>query len=91
MWHVLCVILILIIIYKSNVSCIVGALEGFNSQENEKKARRVWQNRDLFSDGSTYSNAKKHIKWLDPVIYDEVYKESTKGNLNETFLMNMIY
>ena len=77
-------------IYKSSMSSN-NAIEGFNSQENEKKARRIWQNRDLFSDGSTYSNAKKHIKWIDPVIYDEVYKESIKGKLNETFLMNMIY
>ena len=67
------------------------AIEGFNAQENEKKARIVWQNRELFSDGSTYSNTKEHIKWIDPVIFDEVYKKSTNGNLNETFLMNMIY
>ena len=94
MWYVLCVILILYWyteIYKSNVSCIDAAIEGFNSQENEKKARQVWQNRRLFRDGSTYSNAKEHIKWIDPVIFDEVYKKSTNGNLTESFLMNMIY
>ena len=63
-------------IYKSSMSSN-NAIEGFNSQENEKKAHQVWQNRELFSDGYTYSNAKEHIKWIGPVIFDEVYKKST--------------
>ncbi len=85
-----CVIILCILIY---ILYNQGSnnIEEFNNQKNKKKSQQLWKNRDLFKQGSTYSNAKNHIEWIDPVIYDDVNKESTKNNLTEAFLINMVY
>ena len=91
MTYLLCIIILCILIciqynYDSD------NIEGFNNNfENKIKAHQLWQYRHLFNKEYTYSSIKKHIEWIDPVIYDEIYKETSKNKLTESFLLKVIY
>ena len=88
---VICIIILCILIYNLYKQDFDN-IEGFTiTSENKIKAQQLWQNRHLFNKGFTYSSIKKHIEWVDPVIYDEIYQESKNNKLTESFLMNMNY
>lgn len=68
--------------------------ESFKANELTKKSKEVLEKKDLFKPGAKYGKIKKHIKWVDPVIYDDVYKLSLKEpltifNLEETLSNNI--
>jgi hypothetical protein len=82
------VILLLIIIINYNSK----NTEGFSSkQEIKKKAQELYSNKEMFKPGVKYSNIKKEMKWVDPIIYDDVYKLSLKENLSISNLENTLY
>jgi hypothetical protein len=71
------VILLLIITQTSNRN------EGFMSSHQIKmKTTDLYNNRDVFQPGVNYGKVKKRMSWIDPVIYDDVYKESLKNKLS---------
>lgn len=82
------VILILIaIIYYNQKNT-----EGFSSeQEIKKKARELYRNKEIFKPGVKYYTIKNEMKWIDPIIYDDVYKLSLKEKLSISNLENTLY
>jgi len=83
-------ILILLLIYVF----ICNNKESFKSSELIKKSKEVLKKKDLFKPGVGYGKIKKHIKWVDPVIYDDIYKLSLKEpltifNLEKTLSNNI--
>lgn len=66
--------------------------EGFSSkQEIENKAQELYSNKGMFKPGAKYSNIKREMKWIDPIIYDDIYKLSLKENLSISNLENTLY
>jgi hypothetical protein len=64
--------------------------EGFlSNQEIKMKANNLYKNRDIFQPGVKYGYVKERINWIDPVIYDDVYKESLKNELSISNLENI--
>jgi hypothetical protein len=55
--------------------------EGFTSMDLSQKSNEVLQKKYLFKPGTKYSNVKENIPWVDPVIYNDIYKLSLKENL----------
>lgn len=82
------VILILItIIYYNQKNT-----EGFSSeQEIKKKALELYRNKEIFKPGVKYYTIKNEMNWIDPIIYDDVYKLSLKENLSISNLENTLY
>jgi hypothetical protein len=55
--------------------------EGFTHMDLSQKSNEVLQKKYLFKPGTKYSNIKENIPWVDPVIYNDIYKLSLKEKL----------
>jgi hypothetical protein len=55
--------------------------EGFTPMDLSQKSNEVLQKKYLFKPGTKYSNIKENIPWVDPVIYNDIYKLSLKEKL----------
>ena len=74
---IILILLIFVFIHKSNKT------EGFYSeQEIKKKARELYENKELFLPTSKFRTAKNRIAWIDPVTFTDAYNLSLKNKLN---------
>jgi hypothetical protein len=65
--------------------------EGFQSDEIlNKKANILYKNKNLFTPQNTYSNIKKQITWIDPVIYNDVFSLSQKEKMSVSDIKNAL-
>jgi hypothetical protein len=65
--------------------------EGFQSDEIlNKKANILYKNKNLFTPQNTYSNIKKQITWIDPVIYNDVFSLSQKEKMSVRDIKNAL-
>jgi len=72
------IIILLLIITKTS-----KRNEGFMSKSEIKmKTADLYNNKDVFQPGVKYGQVKERMSWVDPVIYDDVYKESLKNELS---------
>jgi len=66
--------------------------EGFQSSEEVKrKSAILYKNKDIFKPGVSYTQIKQEISWIDPVVYDKVYKLSLKENLTNSNIEKTFY
>lgn len=66
--------------------------EGFSSkQEIKQKSKEIFANKNMFYPGAKYSKIKSNMPWIDPVIYDDVYKLALNKNLSISNLENTLY
>ena len=83
MMHTAVFILVILIGIK-----VVSDNSALNTREcmadDEIKARvlELYKNKNVFKAGVKYGTVKNKMPWIDPVIYDDVYKESLQTNLN---------
>jgi hypothetical protein len=60
-----------------------NSTEGFMSDKEIKlKTRDLYRKKSVFKPGTTYGQVRQSFPWIDPVIYDDVYKESLKNKLS---------
>jgi hypothetical protein len=65
--------------------------EGFQSAEIiNKKANILYKNKNLFTPQNTYSNIKKQITWIDPVIYNDMFSLSQKEKMSVSDIKNTL-
>ena len=68
--------------------------EGFTTADLSQKSNEVLQKKYLFKPGTKYSDVKENIQWVDPVIYNDIYKLALRENLTisnlESTLSNII-
>jgi hypothetical protein len=86
--NVFVILILLILIFKI---FFINKKENFSDQEISYKSRRIYQHKDLFTPGVQYTKIKKHIEWIDPVLYDDVYNLSIKEKLTISNLEKTIY
>lgn len=80
---ILILMLIITMTFKKN--------EGFMSKKEIKiKTTELYKNKDIFKSGVRYGQVKKRLSWIDPVVYDDVYKESLKNDLSYSDLEKII-
>jgi hypothetical protein len=74
------VVIIMVLIGFISQNC--DTRDGFMSQlEIDYKTNDLYKNRDVFKPGVGYGSVKNRIYWVDPVVYDDVYRESLKNKL----------
>lgn len=83
----LLIVLILIVILHNYAQ----KKEGFSQMELKKKANEVYENKYLFTTGAKYTGIKNKIDWVDPVIYNDIYKLSLKEKLTFNNLESTLY
>jgi hypothetical protein len=59
-------------------------------KKNKIKVDELYKNKHIFKHGLKYGTAKKIIPWIDPVIYDDLYKESLNNDLSISYIENII-
>ena len=64
--------------------------EGFTAADLSQKSNEVLKKKYLFKPGTKYSNVKENIHWVDPVIYNDIYKLSLSENLTISNLENTL-
>jgi hypothetical protein len=69
----------------------INKKEKFSDQEIKNKSKHIYQHKDLFTPGVQYTKIKKHIEWIDPIIYNDVYNLSIKEKLSISNLEKTIY
>lgn len=79
------IILIIFINYNKNKK------ESFSDEEIKKKSHDIYKNKELFVPGVTYSKIKSNITWIDPIMYNDVYKLSLKEPISISNLEKTIY
>ena len=84
--EVIIIILLILIFY----SCLKNS-EGFTQKEIKIKAREIHKNKNLFYPGAKYNGIKYSMPWIDPIIYDDVYKLSLKEKLTINNLEKTLY
>lgn len=57
--------------------------EKFTDEELQMKMDDLYDNKSMFDNKGTYSNARKKMSWLDPVLYDIMVKEYKKNKFNK--------
>ena len=88
------IILIIILLYLMVrvVNCSKLYKEGFQSQQEiKKKSHEIYTKRDIFKPNIGFSTIKRQIPWIDPVIYDNVYKLSLRENLTNSNIEKTFY
>ena len=70
--------------------CYQNKKEGFSSIKLNQKYNEILHQKNLFKPGVKYSVVKKNIPWIDPVVYNDVYKLSLKENLTISNLENTL-
>jgi hypothetical protein len=80
-------IIILIFLFFSHSKKI----EGFTQKEIKKKAKEIYNNKKLFYPGAKYSGIKYNMPWIDPIIYNDIYKLSLKEQLTINNLESTLY
>jgi hypothetical protein len=79
------VILVLMICHSNNT-------ERFSSQsEITSKAKEIYEKKHLFTPDVAYSGIKSKLKWVDPVVFNDIYKLSLKEKLSISNLENTLY
>ena len=68
-------IVLLLLLYNS-----FTIKEGFSQKELKVNATELFTNKHLFKPNVKYSKIKNNIKWVDPVLYNDIYKLSLKEN-----------
>ncbi len=64
--------------------------ENFSDIEINEKATEIYNNRKLFKPGVTYTEIKRKIKWIDPIIYNDIYKLALTNELDISIIKNNI-
>lgn len=82
---VLIILILIRIINNDNIEKFTS-----NKYEVDKFSKIIMERKELFNPQKTYSNAKKIIKWLDPVIYYDLVKLYYKNNFNSTTIKNSL-
>jgi hypothetical protein len=86
----LCIILLIYILNKftKNKGFARGRKNKFINEgyTDKSKVQELLKKKHIFKPGVTYGFVKTQIEWIDSVIYDEVYKESLKNGITESFL-----
>lgn len=70
--------------------CYQNKKEGFSTNDLSQKSNEVLQKKYLFKPGVSYSNVKENLPWVDPVIYNDIYKLSLKEKLTISNLENTL-
>ena len=78
------ILLFLVLIYKNKT-------ENFSDSEIKSKSRDIYNYKDIFTPGVNYKKVKKKIKWIDPIVYNDVYKLSLTENLSISNLEKTLY
>lgn len=65
--------------------------EGFSSPNLKQKSNDVLKQKNIFKPGVKYIDVKNKIPWIDPVVYNDVYKLSLKEDLTISNLENTLY
>jgi hypothetical protein len=66
--------------------------EGFQSPEViNKQAHILHKNKSLFEPYTKYTDIKKKISWIDPVIYTDMFELSKKNKINIENIKNALY
>lgn len=70
---------------------LLDAREGFQSQEEiRKKAANLYEHKDMFIPNVKYNAVKNKIPWIDPVVFDDMYRLSLKKSPTLSELHNLI-
>jgi hypothetical protein len=59
-------------------------------KKNKIKIDELYKNKYIFKPGLKYGSAKKIMPWIDPVIYDDLYKESLNNDLSISYIEKII-
>jgi hypothetical protein len=83
---------ILIVVILLYLLTINDKNEKFQSEADiKKKSNELFKFKNMFKPSTSYSSVKKKISWIDPVIYDNVYKLSLREKLTISNLENSFY
>lgn len=81
--------LLLLVVYKNAIS-----KERLTSKPNpeqlEQMSNLIMDNSNLFDEGSSFRKAKKKIKWIDVIIYEDMRKLKRNNQFNKISIMNSI-
>lgn len=58
--------------------------------KNKIIINELYKNKHIFKPGLNYGAAKKIMPWIDPVIYDDIYKESLNNDLSISYIEKII-
>jgi hypothetical protein len=83
---VLTILILIFIIYSYSQK-----KEKFSQKELKKKVTEVYDKKYLFTSGINYTGVKNRIEWVDPIIYNDIYKLSLKENLTINNLESVLY
>ncbi len=79
-------IVLLLLLYNS-----FTIKEGFSQKELKVNATELFTNKHLFKPNVKYSKIKQALPWVDPVVYDDIYKLALKETLSISNLENTLY
>ncbi len=83
MIHTAVFILVILIGIKAVLdNSALNTRECMTDKEIKTRARELYKNKNVFKAGVKYGTVKNKMPWIDPVIYDDVYKESLQADLN---------
>jgi hypothetical protein len=85
-WLIGIIILILYYICKKN-----NRRENFTSIEINNLSNEILNNKDLFVPGINYTQIKKNIDNIDPVMYNDIYQLALTQELNLNNIKSTIY
>ena len=80
-------ILILILILILNCSILK---EGFTTKEIERKSKEIYFNKNIFKPNVKYATVKNKMSWVDPIVYNSIYKLSLNQKLSINNIKNTL-
>jgi hypothetical protein len=83
-FNIISICILIFIIYKNKK-------EKFSSEEIKSKSLDIYKNKDVFVPGANYTNVKQTIKWIDPIVYNDVYKLALNEKISISNLEKTLY
>jgi hypothetical protein len=84
-YNKLILILVLILILNCSIS-----KEGFTTKEIEMKSNEIYANKNIFKPNVKYTTVKNKMAWIDPIVYNNIYKLSLKQKLSINNIKNTL-